>query len=159
MVALVRPDLSQISAWEMEIVEDVMEWMRPMTANQISDLSHESVGWEVARLGERIVFATALIPKRPRGLSAKEQERAVSDPVAAPWFRRERRFLTTHFEGDRMTTLAVMLGLWAIGATFWALEERSYQGVLREDRNYWYAMYVKATPDIRCKVASEETKE
>ncbi len=65
-----------------------------------------------------------------------------------------------------MTTLAVMLGLWAIGATFWALEERAGRFgeaeerlALREDRNYWYAMYVKATPDIRCKVASEETKE
>jgi hypothetical protein len=78
VIALKPPKLSPlVTADEIAIVEDVIEWMRPMSAKQISDLSHEAVGWEVARLGEPIVFSTAIVPTRPRLLSESERQHAL----------------------------------------------------------------------------------
>jgi len=78
VVALRRPNLSEFTGEEIAVVEDVIDWMRPMTANEISELSHESVGWEVARINEPIVFSTALISKRTRALSKGEQQHALA---------------------------------------------------------------------------------
>jgi len=43
-----------------------------------------------------------------------------------------------------MTQLATLLGMWAIGATVWALEMRSYCKAVKEDRDLWHKMYVQA---------------
>jgi uncharacterized phage-associated protein len=67
-----KPDLSSFSADDISIVSEMIDWMRPMTANEISDLSHKSVGWDVARMGEKIPLATALIPEVQPPLTPKE---------------------------------------------------------------------------------------
>lgn len=65
-------NLSAFTAQEIAFANDVIEWMRPMSAEQISELSHESVGWEAARMHEVIPPGTALIPRRPIPPSAEE---------------------------------------------------------------------------------------
>ncbi len=72
-----EPDLTGFSAQEIAIVSDVIEWIRPMSAKEISELSHEAVGWEVARMGETIPYATALIPPHVIPPTQKERARAL----------------------------------------------------------------------------------
>lgn len=72
LVALRKPNLEVIDSESLAIVDDVLEWMRPMTANEISELSHKSIGWTVARHGEDIPYATALLPDAPIPLSPEE---------------------------------------------------------------------------------------
>lgn len=73
-----EPDLSDFTAQEIALVDEVIEWMRPMTAKEISELSHQAVGWEVARMGETIPYSTALIPLHPIPLTEKEKARAMA---------------------------------------------------------------------------------
>lgn len=72
VVAVTKPDLSSFSAEDISIVNEVIEWMQPMTAHEISELSHRSVGWDVARMGETIPLATAIIPEMPLSLTPNE---------------------------------------------------------------------------------------
>lgn len=72
VVALRKPDLSIFSAEEIGIVSEVIDWFRPISANDVSELSHRSVGWDVARMGEKIPLATAIIPNEQLPLTAKE---------------------------------------------------------------------------------------
>lgn len=64
-IALERPDLGKFRGTEIAAVEDVIHETRGMTATQISALSHEHIGWQSAEHGERIEYATALIPLDP----------------------------------------------------------------------------------------------
>lgn len=43
-----------------------------------------------------------------------------------------------------MTTLAVFLGMRAIGATVWALETHWYHRSVKADRDHWHEMHIDA---------------
>lgn len=57
-----RSDLKEeFSPEEMEIIDEVHEAMRYMTAREASDLSHGEVGWILARQGETIPYEMASV--------------------------------------------------------------------------------------------------
>lgn len=74
VVALRKPDLSMFTAEDISIVSEVIDWFRPVSANDVSEISHKSVGWDVARMGEIIPLATAIIPDVQRPLTPKEMQ-------------------------------------------------------------------------------------
>ena len=49
---------------ELDIMDDVYEQIRPTKAGEISDLSHDFLGWQVANWEEVIPYATTLIQQR-----------------------------------------------------------------------------------------------
>lgn len=58
LLALREPDLSHFSGEEIDIVRDVIEELRPFSAKEVSDLSHDFIGWRVAEPGETIPYDT-----------------------------------------------------------------------------------------------------
>ena len=79
MVALDAPNLDLFTAAEIEIVSEVIEKHRADTANDVSDLSHQFVGWQKTEIGEEIPYFTALLPSVPRALSPEEKGRAEAE--------------------------------------------------------------------------------
>lgn len=69
-----KPDLSLFDGNDIATVDQIIATLGGSSANEVSELSHESVGWESARMGEEIPWATTLIPKHPIPLSADETE-------------------------------------------------------------------------------------
>ena len=53
-VNLREPDLSVFDAREIALVDAWLDRLRPMTATEVSRLSHETAGWQVTRDGETI---------------------------------------------------------------------------------------------------------
>ena len=66
--------LDSLTAEEIAIVDGVIEWLRPMTGNQVSKLSHRHPGWRFAEMEEVIPYFTALIPDEPGIMSAADMK-------------------------------------------------------------------------------------
>jgi uncharacterized phage-associated protein len=64
-IALRKADLSLFSAEEIDIVNRVLDKLRNHTAADVSELSHQTVGWELAKYGEVIPLASVLISSKP----------------------------------------------------------------------------------------------
>lgn len=64
-VALREPDLASFSGEEISIVDQVISELWGKSGRDVSDLSHEFVGWKVARMGEEIPYETALVDVSP----------------------------------------------------------------------------------------------
>jgi hypothetical protein len=62
LVPLRRPELGQFSGFEIAVVETVMDELRDLTAEDVSKLSHEFVGWKLAEMGEIIPPDSAFSP-------------------------------------------------------------------------------------------------
>jgi hypothetical protein len=77
-VALERPDLSKFTAEEIALVDTVIAHFRGKTARQVSDESHQFLGWEVAEQGEIIPYPVALIGKR----KVTEQDHRIAKELA-----------------------------------------------------------------------------
>ena len=60
-VAIRRPDVSVFTAPEMQIIEDVLTVLRNLNGKDVSDLSHQTVGWQVARDNEVIPYESAFL--------------------------------------------------------------------------------------------------
>ena len=71
-LALRQPDVSLFSGPEIAMVNQVLRRFRRMTATQISENSHQFHGWQLAKDGETIPYAAALLDKRP--LTEQEDE-------------------------------------------------------------------------------------
>ena len=63
-IALEEPDLSKFTAEEIALVDTVVAHFRGKTACQVSDESHQFLGWELAEKGETIPYPVALIGRR-----------------------------------------------------------------------------------------------
>lgn len=64
--ALRPADTSFFSADELALVDEIIEWLGPKSADRVSDLSHEkSPGWNLVELREDIPYATSLIATDP----------------------------------------------------------------------------------------------
>ncbi|MGC4090897.1 MAG: Panacea domain-containing protein [Polyangiaceae bacterium] len=72
------PDMTVFTARDVEVLSDVIRWISPMTAREVSELSHESVGWESARMGDVIPRSTALVRRGAGALSEAEFGHALS---------------------------------------------------------------------------------
>lgn len=77
LLARREPDLSLFSAEEIDILRSVIDELSDLSATEVSDLSHNFLGWQAAQLGETIPYGTALIePSRP--LTDEEQDYAAA---------------------------------------------------------------------------------
>lgn len=55
---LILPDLTQLKAHELKVIDDVLNQLSDMNAKQISQYSHEDVPWVTASKGEPIDYET-----------------------------------------------------------------------------------------------------
>ena len=63
-IALRGADLNSLTAREISLVDQVLEYYRPMTARQCSDLARAMLGWQLAEMGETIPFGAHLLSDR-----------------------------------------------------------------------------------------------
>lgn len=78
LIALREPDLTQFTASEISIVDEVIHTLRHANAKQVSGLSHAFLGWKAADLHETIPYATALVSKQPLSEADIEHGRALA---------------------------------------------------------------------------------
>lgn len=64
-VARSEPRLTMFSEVELSLVDHFIDELWGDSASKVSDLSHQFVGWKVARLKETIPYETMLISARP----------------------------------------------------------------------------------------------
>jgi uncharacterized phage-associated protein len=64
-IALKKADLSLFTSEEIDIVNRVLDRLRKHTATDVSELSHQTVGWELAKFGEVIPLSTVMISTKP----------------------------------------------------------------------------------------------
>jgi hypothetical protein len=62
--ALREPDLQYFSGQEIAIVDQALRYFRNMNATEISDLSHEFVGWQAVMERETIPYFSVLLDNR-----------------------------------------------------------------------------------------------
>lgn len=72
LITLREPDLSRFSAEEIDLIRDVVDRLRELNATEVSDLSHEFLGWQAAEYGETIPYETSLV-ERSRPLTDDEE--------------------------------------------------------------------------------------
>jgi hypothetical protein len=71
-VSLRPADLGRFLAEELALVDAEVEAARDMTGTDMSEVSHEFLGWEVAAMGETIPYETVFAMK-PRPLTERER--------------------------------------------------------------------------------------
>jgi uncharacterized phage-associated protein len=62
-MALRRADLSCFAPEEIDLINKVVKSLRRMTATQVSDISHEFLGWHLAEVNETIPYSVALLSR------------------------------------------------------------------------------------------------
>lgn len=67
LIARREPDLSLFSGEEIAIVDQVIRELWNLNATEVSDLSHQFIGWQIAREGEEIPYSTVRLgtPRPP----------------------------------------------------------------------------------------------
>ncbi|MEW6234468.1 MAG: Panacea domain-containing protein [Candidatus Omnitrophota bacterium] len=76
-VALQVPDLDMFSPKEISLIDGVIEQFAGMSASDVSDLSHEFIGWQAARMGEDIPYETVLLEEHEITEEEKEYGRSL----------------------------------------------------------------------------------
>ena len=71
-LALREPDLAEFTGKEIAIVGEILDQYRHFSARDISDLSHEFIGWQAVEEGETIPYASVLLDSRE--LSEQDHE-------------------------------------------------------------------------------------
>jgi transcriptional regulator with XRE-family HTH domain len=71
---LKTPDLSLLCANEVKTIDEVLNKLSDMTANQISDYSHQDVPWLVTKEGEMINYETVFYRTPPYSVRAYESD-------------------------------------------------------------------------------------
>jgi hypothetical protein len=64
-VNLREPDLTLFLGRDIALVDDNIEKLSPLNADETSELSHRYVGWKSTRLGETIPFGTIFLSDAP----------------------------------------------------------------------------------------------
>jgi hypothetical protein len=77
LLALREPDLSVFEPAEVDLMRSVIDELRPLNATEVSDLSHNFVGWQAAGMNEDIPYSTVFVDD-PRPLSSEEQDWALT---------------------------------------------------------------------------------
>lgn len=69
LLALREPDVDVFSAKQLDLIHEVVDELWDRTAREVSDLSHDFLGWQLAEEGEDIPYETALLapPEPPSG--------------------------------------------------------------------------------------------
>jgi hypothetical protein len=61
LIALREPDLELFSGEELDLIRRTIQELWPMTAKEVSDLSHRFAGWQAAAMGEEIPYNTIFV--------------------------------------------------------------------------------------------------
>lgn len=75
IVNLRPPDLSVFTAAQISLVDSVIEDLGPVDADTVSELSHRTMGWKVARFGDVIPYETVFLSADP--LTQEDIERGL----------------------------------------------------------------------------------
>jgi hypothetical protein len=79
-VALREPDMGVFSGEEVRIIDQMIEWIKPMTAKRVSDVSHRHIGWQIVEMGQKIPYEMALLTQpHERILSAATIKEILKD--------------------------------------------------------------------------------
>lgn len=65
LVPLRQPQMDRFTAEEKATVDEVIEALWGKNATEVSQLSHEEIGWQIVEDGEDIPLSTAYLSKRP----------------------------------------------------------------------------------------------
>ena len=66
LVALREPDLQDFTSEEIALIHRVIQSLEKYNATEVSDLSHQFVGWQIAEQGEEIPYETVFVaPAQP----------------------------------------------------------------------------------------------
>lgn len=79
--AIEQPDLTAFTDDELALIDDVLAELRHSSGAEVSDLSHEFIGWQLAEYGEEIPYETVFV-EPPRPLTP-EEEHACRQAAAA----------------------------------------------------------------------------
>lgn len=79
--SLREPNLAGFSAEEIAIVDEMIAQCAAMTAKQVSDFSHQFIGWQVANAEEDIPYGTAWVRPRPLEQNEIEMGRTIATKV------------------------------------------------------------------------------
>jgi hypothetical protein len=72
MVALRDPDLSGFSGEEVALIDNVVAEFWGKNATEMSEMSHEFIGWKLAEIGEDIPYDVALVRAVPANKKMEE---------------------------------------------------------------------------------------
>lgn len=74
------PDMSVFTSAQIALVDQVIEWLRPMTGGDVSRMSHHHPGWRLAEMEDEIPYCAELLPKDGTSLplSAKDRKWAMA---------------------------------------------------------------------------------
>ena len=64
VVSLRDPDMSYFSPDEIALVDESLEFLKGMTATELSDHFHQFLGWQAADIGQVIPYQTIFFYKR-----------------------------------------------------------------------------------------------
>lgn len=78
VVATREPNLDIFDPADVATVDEIIDWIRPMTARRISNLTHRCVGWKSAKYDDVIPYSAALIPDSPIPLTPTELDVGVA---------------------------------------------------------------------------------
>jgi antitoxin SocA-like protein len=78
VIAQRDPDLKLFGEEEIAIVDGTIDRFWGKRATDVSELSHEFIGWKAARLGQVIPYETALVYSRPRTPAEEEFARQIA---------------------------------------------------------------------------------
>ena len=72
------PDLDQLDEKELEILDEVINELRPLSATEVSELSHGELGWRLTKDGETIPYRTAWLSSQPLSLDQIETGKEIA---------------------------------------------------------------------------------
>jgi len=76
-LALRQPNTALFGGEEIALAEQVLQGCSTHSASEISDLSHQFIGWKLAKLGETIPYSVALVGTREPSESEKSHARTL----------------------------------------------------------------------------------
>lgn len=79
IIAMRAPDTSVFNHDELAIMDEVIEWLWDMNGSQVSDLSHNEIGWRVTDENETIPYRTAWLSARPLTTEQIELGRKIAE--------------------------------------------------------------------------------
>jgi hypothetical protein len=81
--ALREPNLSQFSPDEIALVDHIIKDCWNRTGTEMSEASHEFIGWKVAHVGEIIPYSVGLVERREITKSEQQVAKELEDSVEA----------------------------------------------------------------------------
>lgn len=79
IIALRRANLSRFHAAEIEIIDSVMDELWDYSGRQVTELSHEEVGWKVTAQYETIEYRTAWLSSQPLSIDQVELGKQIAE--------------------------------------------------------------------------------